>query len=53
MPGPPVNVKQVLIYLTQEQHAKLLRLKKRTGVAVSAMIRLAIDRFLKSEDSKR
>jgi hypothetical protein len=28
-------------------------LKERTGVAVSAMIRLAIDRYLKTEDSKR
>lgn len=30
MPTKPVNVKQVLVYLKHEQHAKLLRHKERT-----------------------
>lgn len=49
----PVNVKQVLVYLTHEQHKRLLQLKQRTGAAVSEIIRRAVDRYLKAEDSKR
>ncbi|MBV8405464.1 MAG: ribbon-helix-helix domain-containing protein [Gammaproteobacteria bacterium] len=53
MSPKPVNVKQVLVYLTHEQHARLLKWKERTGAPVSEIIRRAIDRYLKSEDSKR
>ena len=35
MPSKPVNVKQVLVYLTHEQHAALLKLKDRLGTPVS------------------
>lgn len=47
MPSKPVNVKQVLIYLTHAQHAALLKLKDKTGVPVSETIRRAIERYLK------
>jgi predicted DNA-binding protein len=47
MPSKPVNVKQVLIYLTHAQHAALLRLKEKTGIPVSESIRRAIERYLK------
>jgi hypothetical protein len=53
MPTEPVNVEQVLVYLKHEQHAKLLRHKERTGAPMSEIIRRAIDRYLKAEDSKR
>jgi len=53
MPTKPVNVKQVLVYLKHEQHAKLLRHKERTGAPMSEIIRRAIHRYLKAEDSKR
>ena len=53
MSPKPVNVKQVLVYLTHEQHARLLKWKERTGAPVSEIIRRAIDRYLKAEDSKR
>jgi hypothetical protein len=49
----PVNVKQVLVYLTHEQHATLLKLKEKLGVPVSASIRRAIDRYLKQMESKK
>lgn len=49
----PVNVKQVNVYLTHEQHAKLLKLKELKGAPVSEIIRRAIDRYLKAEESKR
>jgi len=52
-PSKPVNVKQVNVYLTHQQHAKLQKLKERTGAPVSEIIRRAIDRYLKVEDSKR
>ena len=39
MPTKPVNVKQVLVYLKHEQHAKLLRHKERTGAPMSEIIR--------------
>lgn len=47
MPSKPVNVKQVLIYLTHAQHVALLKLKEKTGIPVSESIRRAIDRYLK------
>lgn len=53
MPSKPVNVKQVLVYLTPEQHAKLLRMKQRTGAPVSELIRRAVDRYLKAEAARR
>ena len=46
----PANVKQVLVYLKHEQHAKLLRHKERTHAPMSEIIRRAIDRDLKAED---
>ena len=53
MPTKPVNVKQVNVYLTHEQHEKLQKLKERTGAPVSEIIRRAIDRYLKAEGSRR
>jgi hypothetical protein len=47
MSRKPVNVKQVLVYLTHDQHAALLKLKEKLGVPVSASIRRAVDRYLK------
>jgi predicted DNA-binding protein len=52
MPSKPVNVKQVNVYLTHEQHEKLQKLRDKTGAPVSELIRRAIDRFLKAA-SKR
>jgi hypothetical protein len=49
----PVNVKQVLVYLTHEQHATLLKLKDKLGVPVSVSIRRAIDRYLKQMESRK
>jgi predicted DNA-binding protein len=53
MPSKPVNVKQVLVYLTPEQHAALQKLKADVGVPVSESIRRAIDRYLKYMESRR
>jgi predicted DNA-binding protein len=53
MPTKPVNVKQVLVYLTHEQHARLQKLKERTGAPVSESIRRAVDRYLQAQDSRR
>jgi predicted DNA-binding protein len=53
VPSKPVNVKQVLIYLTHEQHAALLKLKERLGVPVSVSIRRAIDRYLRQVKSQK
>jgi hypothetical protein len=53
MPSKPVNVKQVLVYLTHEQHATLLRLKEKLGTPVSEQIRRAIDRYLKQMESRK
>jgi hypothetical protein len=53
MPSKPVNVKQVLVYLTHAQHAALLKLKTRLGVTVSEQIRGAIDRYLRQMESRR
>jgi predicted DNA-binding protein len=53
MSPEPVNVKQVSIYLTHEQHERLLKLKEKTGAPVSEIIRRAIDQYLKAPDSKR
>jgi hypothetical protein len=53
MPPKPVNVKQVLVYLTHDQHAALLKLKEKLGVPVSASIRRAIDRYLKQMESRK
>ncbi len=53
MPKKPVNVKQVLVYLTHEQHEKLQKLKEKTGAPVSEIIRRAIDQYLKSVGGKR
>jgi Ribbon-helix-helix domain len=53
MPSKPVNVKQVLIYLTHAQHAALLKIKDKTGIPVSESIRRAIDRYLKQTEARR
>ena len=53
VPPKPVNVKQVLVYLTHEQHAALLKLKEKFGVPVSETIRRAIDRYLKQTESRK
>jgi len=53
MPPKPVNVKQVLVYLTHEQHAALIKLKEKLGVPVSESIRRAIDRYLKQMESRK
>ena len=53
MPPKPVNVKQVLVYLTHDQHTALLKLKEKLGVPVSASIRRAIDRYLKQMESRK
>lgn len=53
MARKPVNVKQVLVYLTHEQHAALLNLKEKVGVPVSVSIRRAIDRYLKQMESRK
>jgi predicted DNA-binding protein len=52
VPGKPVNVKQIAVYLTAEQHSKLVKLKKKTGAPVSEIIRRAIDRYLKAQGRK-
>jgi hypothetical protein len=52
MPSKPVNVKQVLVYLTHEQHATLLKLKEKLGTPASEQIRRAIDRYLKQMESR-
>ena len=48
MSPEPVNVKQVNVYLTHEQHERLLKLKEKTGAPVSEIIRRAIDQYLKA-----
>jgi|GEM_PF-2100684 len=53
MSPKPVNVKQVLVYLTHEQHAALLKLKDKLGVGVSEQIRRVIDRYLKQMESRK
>ena len=53
MSPKPVNVKQVNVYLTHEQHQRLLKLKEKTGAPVSDMIRRAIDQYLETADTKR
>lgn len=53
MPSKPVNVKPVLVYLTHDQHAALLKLKTKLDVPVSEQIRGAIDRYLKHMVSKK
>ena len=49
----PVNVKQVNVYLTHEQHERLLRLKERTGAPVSELVRRAIEVYLEDAEPKR
>jgi predicted DNA-binding protein len=53
MPSKPVNVKQVLVYLTHEQHDSLRKLKDRLDIPMSEMIRKAIDRYLKQMESRK
>jgi len=53
MPSKPVNVKPVLVYLTHDQHATLLKLKEKLGTPVSEQIRGAIDRYLKQMESRK
>lgn len=53
MPSKPVNVKAVLVYLTHEQHAALLKLKDKRGIGVSEQIRSVIDRYLKQMESRK
>jgi hypothetical protein len=48
MPSKPVNVKQVMVYLTHAQHARLQKLKQQTGAPMSESIRRAVDRYLKT-----
>jgi predicted DNA-binding protein len=43
---------QIAVYLTAEQHSKLVKLKEKTGAPVSEIIRRAIDRYLKAERRK-
>jgi predicted DNA-binding protein len=52
MAAKPVNVKQVNVYLTHDQHERLIKLKEKTGAPVSELIRRAIEQYLKAE-SKR
>jgi hypothetical protein len=53
MPSKPVNVKQVLIYLTHAQHAALLKIKDKAGTPVSELVRRAIDRYLKQMEGRK
>ena len=53
VPTKPVNVKQVLVYLTPQQHDALLKLKEKLGVPVSESIRRAIDRYLKTAEFRQ
>lgn len=53
MPSKPVNVKQVLVYLTHAQHAALLKLKDKQGTPVSELIRRAVDRYLKQTETRK
>lgn len=53
MAAQPVNVKQVNVYLTHDQHERLRKLKEKTGAPVSELIRRAIDAYLRTADSKR
>ena len=53
MPSKPINVKQVIVYLTHAQHARLQHLKQKTGAAVSAMIRRAVDAYIKQSGDRR
>ena len=53
VPTKPVNVKQVLVYLTPQQHDALLKLKQKLGVPVSESIRRAIDRYLKTAEFRQ
>lgn len=53
MPSKPVNVKPVMVYLTHEQHAALLKLKEKLDTPVSEQIRRAIDRYLKQMESRK
>jgi hypothetical protein len=52
MPTKPVNVKQVLVYLTHAQHARLQKLKTKSGVPVSESIRRAVERYLKTVERR-
>ena len=52
MPSKPVNVKQVIVFLRHEQHAKLQALKARTGAPVSEHVRRAVDAYLKKESRR-
>ena len=53
MASKPVNVKQVLVYLTPEQHAALQKRKEKVGVPISESIRRAIDRYLKHTETHK
>lgn len=53
MAAQPVNVKQVNVYLTHEQHERLQKLNEKTGAPVSELIRRAVDQYLKASESKR
>ncbi len=53
MPSKPVNVKQVLVYLTHEQHARLHKLKEKTGAPMSESIRRAIAHYLDTMERRR
>jgi predicted DNA-binding protein len=53
MAAQPVNVKQVNVYLTHDQHERLQKLKEKTGAPVSELIRRAVELYLKAAESKR
>jgi predicted DNA-binding protein len=49
----PVNVKQVIVYLTPEQHKKLQKLREKVGVPVSESVRRAVDLYLQKVNSRK
>ena len=49
MPSKPVNVKQVIVYFTHEQYARLQKLKAKHGAPVSEIVRRAVDVYLKRQ----
>ena len=53
MSPKPVNVKQVLVYLTHDQHAALQKIKDKSGVPMSESIRRAVDRYLKQPEPRK
>lgn len=52
MPSKPVNVKQVLVYLTHEQHAALQKIKEKLATPISETICRAVVRNLKQTETR-